>query len=103
MIFIHQDLKFLELRMVDIDDQPLFPKLEIAYKFIKLNNKGNILIHCYGGKSRSASVVAFYLMKEKGWDYDRYYQYMKERRPIAEPNPGFAEQLRQYYDIYIKK
>ena len=103
MIFIHQDLKFLELRMVDIDDQPLFPKLEIAYKFIKLNNKGNILIHCYRGKSKSACIVAFYLMKEKGWDYDRCYQYMKERRPIAEPNPGFAEQLRQYYNKYIKK
>ena len=99
----YQDLRFLELRMYDLDDQPLFPKFEIAYKFIKLNNKGNILIHCYLGMSRSASLVAFYLMKEKSWDYDRCYQYMKERRPIVDPNPGFAEQLRQYYDKYIKK
>ena len=89
--------------MYDTIDQPLFPKFEIAYKFIQLNKNGNILIHCYLGKSRSASLVAFYLMKEKGWDYDRCYEYMKERRPIVDPNYGFVEQLRQYYDKYIKK
>ena len=89
--------------MYDTIDQPLFPKFEIAYKFIQLNKNGNILIHCYLGMSRSASLVAFYLMKEKYWDYDRCYEYMKERRPIVDPNYGFVEQLRQYYDKYIKK
>ena len=98
----YKDLKFLELKIYDIEGQSLFPKFEIAYEFIKINNKGNILIHCFLGMSRSASLVAFYMMKEKGWDYDTCYKYMKERRPIAEPISGFAQQLRQYYDKYIK-
>ena len=99
----YKDLKFLELKIYDIEGQSLFPKFEIAYKFIKLNKKGNILIHCVLGMSRSASLVAFYLMKEKGWDYDTCYKYMKERRPIVDPNPGFVEQLKEYYDKNIKK
>ena len=53
--------------------------------------------------SRSASLVALYLMKEKGWDYDTCYQFMKERRPVVDPNYGFVEQLREYYDKKIKK
>ena len=101
----YRDLKFIELRMYDIPEQNLFPKLEIGYKFIKINSKNqknNILVHCAAGMSRSASLVALYLMKEKGWDYDTCYQFMKERRPVVDPNYGFVEQLREYYDKKIK-
>ena len=99
----YKELKFLELNLFDYPEQNLFPKFEVAYKFIKLNSKNNILIHCLLGMSRSASLVIFYLMKEKGWDYDTCYKYAKERRPIVDPNYGFAEQLKDYYDKYIKK
>ena len=99
----YKDIKFLELNLIDDPVQNLFPKFEVAYKFIKKNSKNNILIHCYSGISRSASLVIFYLMKEKGWDYDTCYKYAKERRPIVDPNYGFAEQLKDYYDKYIKK
>ena len=102
----YRDLKFIELRMFDTPEQNLFPKLEIGYKFIKINSKNpknNILVHCAAGMSRSASLVALYLMKEKGWDYDICYQFMKERRPVVDPNYGFVEQLREYYDKIIKQ
>ena len=103
IVSVYKDIKFLELNLYDSFNQPLFPKFEVAYKFIKKNSKNNILIHCALGVSRSASLVAFYLMKEKGWDYDTCYNYMKERRPIVNPNSNFVGQLREYYDKYIKK
>ena len=99
---VYKDLKFMELRLYDRDEQNLFPKFDVAYKYIKLHSKNNILIHCSVGKSRSASLVIFYMMKEKGWDYDTCYRYVKERRPIIEPNGGFEAQLRDYYEKYIK-
>ena len=105
-IQIIEILKFIELRMFDIPEQNLFPRLEIGYKFIKINSKNqknNILVHCAAGMSRSASLVALYLMKVKGWDYDTCYQFMKERRPVVDPNYGFVEQLREYYDKIIKQ
>ena len=98
----YKELKFLELKMYDKSKQKLFPKLEIAYKFIKKNSKNNILIHCKNGKSRSAALVVFYLMKEKGWDYDTCISYIRKRRSVAKPNSGFKKQLKEYYDKYIK-
>ena len=103
IVSVYKDIKFLELNLYDSFNQPLFPKFEVAYKFIKKNSKNNILIYCALGVSRSASLVAFYMMKEKGWDYDICYNYMKERRPIVDPNSNFVGQLREYYDKYIKK
>ncbi len=103
IVSVYKDIKLLELNLYDSFNQPLFPKFEVAYKFIKKNSKNNILIHCALGVSRSASLVAFYMMKEKGWDYDTCYNYMKERRPIVDPNSNFVGQLREYYDKYIKK
>ena len=101
----YKDLKFFELKLIDNDEQNLFPKFEIAYKYIKINSKKsnkNILIHCTYGKSRSASLVLFYIMKEKKWDYDTCFQYMRARRPLVSPNEHFQKQLRDYYDKYIK-
>ena len=101
----YTDIKFIELRLYDDKSQILFPKLEVAYNFIKKNSKknANILVHCKCGISRSTSLVVFYLMKEKGWDYDRAMDYIKERRPSALPQAAFQQQLRNYYDKYIKK
>ena len=99
----YKEIRFLELKLDDFLQQPLFPKFEVAYKFIKINSENNILIFCGLGMSRSASLVLFYLMKDKGWDYDTSYNYTKERRPEIWPNPGFEQQLRDYYDKNIKE
>ena len=98
----YKDLKFIELNLFDNEMQSLFPKFDVAYKFIKLHSQANILIHCVLGMSRSASLVIYYLMKEKGWDFDTCLAYLKERRPIVSPISGFENQLREHYDKYIK-
>ena len=100
----YKDLRFFELKLYDSVIQDLFPKIEIAYKFIKKTakkNNNNILIHCTYGKSRSASVVLFYIMNEKKWDYDTCFQYMRARRPLVSPIEHFEMQLREYYDKHI--
>ena len=101
----YQDLRFIVLSMHDESSQNLFPKIEIGYKFIKANSKGknNIFVHCQAGRSRSASMVIFYIMKEKGWDYEKCYKYVKERRSVIGPNSGFKRQLKEYYEKYIRK
>ena len=101
----YTDIKYIELKLYDDKSQSLFPKLEVAYDFIKKNTKKNenILVHCKCGISRSTSLVVFYLMKEKGWDYDIAMNYIRKRRPSALPQRAFQKQLRNYYDKYIKK
>ena len=99
----YKDLKFIELNLFDNELQSLFPKFDVAYKFIKLHSQANILIHCVVGMSRSASLVVFYLMKEKGWDYDTSIGFIKEKRPNVAPIIGFIDQLKEYYNKNITK
>ena len=99
----YKDLKAYEFNLTDHFPQKLFPAFEIAYKIIKQYNQNNkIFIHCILGKSRSASLVIFYIMKEKKWDYDKSFEYVKNIRNNVDPNSYFVEQLKDYYDKYIK-
>ena len=82
---------------------------EKAIKFIDdcINNDGRILIHCYHGVSRSATILAAYLLK-CGIDdnnketqeisefscVDSVLSFMKSKRPIICPNEGFTLQLK---------
>lgn len=52
-----------------------------------------VLVHCIQGKSRSATVVAAYLMRYLGYTRADAVQAMVQRRPIVDPNPGFLKQL----------
>ena len=100
----YKDLRFIAFNWDDSSSQNLLPEIEVGYKFIKKNSKGknNIFVHCQAGRSRSASMVLFYIMKEKGWDFDKTYKYVKEKRPCVSPNRGFRKQLQDYYENNIK-
>ena len=92
--------KRLELR--DEPDQPILERLEEAYQFIKENKDKNIFVHCVFGKSRSASVVIFYVMKEKRMNFQEAKNFVKNIRNIVEPNSGFESELNRYYEEHIK-
>ena len=98
----YKKLRYIELNLVDKTNEKIFPKFDVAYKFVKEYNNTNILVHCHKGRSRSSAFVIYYLMKEREWDYDTCIKYIKVRRPIVNPNSGFVQQLRDYYDKYIK-
>ena len=91
--------KRLELR--DEPDQPLIDKIKEAYDFIKENKDKNIFVHCVFGKSRSASVIIFYIMNEKKMKFQEARDFVKKIRNIVEPNPGFELELNKYYDEFI--
>jgi protein-tyrosine phosphatase len=55
--------------------------------------KGNILIHCYMGASRSASIVIYYLMKSKNYDFDEALDYIIKKRPHVNPTFKMAKDL----------
>jgi protein-tyrosine phosphatase len=57
---------------------------------------GAVLVHCHKGVSRSASVVAAYLMKSQGWGLDAAMAHLKAARPSVSPHEAFMEQLAQY-------
>jgi dual specificity phosphatase 12 len=59
----------------------------------KTENK-NVIVHCVVGMSRSSTLVIAYLMIENRWNYEEAYNFVKNQRPIIQPNIGFVKQLK---------
>lgn len=59
---------------------------------------GGVLVHCLGGRSRSAALIAAYLMSSYGWSYDFVLSKIRSIRTVASINKGFENQLRAYFD-----
>lgn len=51
------------------------------------------------GVSRSGSTVVAYAMKQQRWPLEVALSYVRERRPIVQPNDGFMKQLHTYSGI----
>lgn len=83
---------------LDLDDDP---RERIANVFVYTNRfiedalrgDGKILVHCAAGISRSATVLAWYLMTKTGASPAAVIAYLRSRRPIVNPNPGFRNAL----------
>jgi hypothetical protein len=62
------------------------------------STKQAVLIHCHMGISRSATILIAYLM----WKYEMPHfialDYVRNKRPIVNPNGGFMQQLQLYDD-----
>ena len=95
------DPKSFNCMRISIDDSPdvnISDYFQKAHKFIDMAKADNVgvLVHCYAGVSRSASVVISYLMKTQGWSLNKTLAYVKKLRPIVDPNIGFIACLTQY-------
>ena len=98
----------LQIPVADISEPDLVSTwFETSSNFIEesLNNGGKILIHCYHGVSRSATILAAFVLKARlqnnqntqilngSCTVEDVLSFIKSRRPIACPNEGFMAQL----------
>ncbi|XP_018586223.1 protein phosphatase Slingshot homolog 2b isoform X2 [Scleropages formosus] len=95
--------EYHNIRVYDEEATDLLAYWNDTYKFISKAKKAGAkcLVHCKMGVSRSASTVIAYAMKEYGWDLDRAFDHVKERRAVAKPNPSFMRQLEEYQGILL--
>ncbi|WVQ96675.1 hypothetical protein IAU59_003781 [Kwoniella sp. CBS 9459] len=59
---------------------------------------GGVLVHCQAGMSRSATVVAAYLISAFDLDPVQAVMALKEKRPVVDPSETFWHQLGLYYN-----
>ncbi|XP_064827504.1 protein phosphatase Slingshot homolog 3-like isoform X1 [Oncorhynchus masou masou] len=95
--------EYHNIRVYDEEATDLLAYWNDTYKFISRARKAGAkcLVHCKMGVSRSASTVIAYAMKEYGWDLERAFNYVKERRAVTKPNPSFMRQLEEYQGILL--
>lgn len=53
----------------------------------------SVVVHCLVGRSRSAAIVAAYLMKKYALTRTDAVQFIQKIRAVVDPNPGFITQL----------
>jgi protein-tyrosine phosphatase len=55
------------------------------------------LVHCMQGISRSATMVAAYLIRRYGMTAVQAVEELRQKRHIVNPNPGFMKMLQKYH------
>ena len=93
--FIH---KAIDIR--DYEDENIIQYFGECLNFI--NGDEATFVHCGAGASRSATIVIAYLMWKNIMTFDEALQFVKNKRPIACPNPGFKEQLKIFEKLLIE-
>lgn len=97
-------VQFLQLPTTDIFQAPSQDKLELGVEFInKIAPSGNsVYIHCKAGRTRSATLVACYLVSRHGWTPEQAVDHMKQIRPHVLLHNKQWQAIRTYYDNNVK-
>jgi len=95
--YYENEIKYKKYGLYDNNKQNITDYLELAYieiiKFQQENPNKNILIHCFMGASRSASVLSYYLYKKYNYTINDAIIYIKNKRDIVNPTVLFYNEL----------
>ncbi len=94
----HTEFEYIRVPVDDVPSANLSLYFDrIADKIYEVKKRGGrCLVHCYAGRSRSASLIMVYLMKYENMTLKKAHQFVRSRRPVIRPNPGFWKQMIQY-------
>ncbi|KZT25269.1 phosphatases II [Neolentinus lepideus HHB14362 ss-1] len=93
-------VEHMHVKIADRPDADILQWLDGTTEFIKnaleSNKKNKVLVHCFQGISRSATVVCAYLIATLGMSHTKSISFVKGKRGIVSPNAGFVKQLQIY-------
>ena len=96
-----EEFSYLKIPIDDTNSNTLLSFFDKINEYIKNNErektKTNILIHCYMGSSRSATVIIAYLVKKYNFSLQQALELVKEKRPVVNINTKFWNDLETYF------
>jgi hypothetical protein len=95
-----EDFQYLIINALDNENNNISDVFESCNDFINdalFESNGKVLIHCMAGRSRSATILAAYIIKTCGMDVENVLNLLRKKRKIVEPNSSFVKQLNEYY------
>ncbi|KAL6445038.1 hypothetical protein ACFW04_002156 [Cataglyphis niger] len=115
------NVEFLQLSTIDIFQAPSQEKLQKGVNFInkfrtvsskKLGNPpgiingsnqpGTVYVHCKAGRTRSATLVACYLIIKNNWTPEEAVNYMRTKRPHILLHTVQWSALKQFYTEHMQ-
>ncbi|KAG8814777.1 hypothetical protein FRC17_000972 [Serendipita sp. 399] len=94
-VSVPEGITHKQINLVDRDEADLLVNVVPCIEFIQseLDKGHSVLVHCFAGISRSASMVTAYIMYSQDLNFADAKRRLRKARPIARPNLGFAAQL----------
>ena len=93
----------IEHKFIKISD---FPRENIIKYFgeclLFINDDKKVLVHCFAGSSRSATIIIAYLMWKNQLNFIDSCNLLQKIRPIIYPNYGFVRQLKMFEKLLKK-
>ncbi|KAJ3732089.1 protein-tyrosine phosphatase-like protein [Lentinula guzmanii] len=90
----------LHISLRDLPTADILAHLDSTTRFVKAaleeNESNVVLVHCFQGVSRSATVVCAYLISTAGMTAMESITFVQSKRRIVSPNNGFRKQLHSY-------
>ncbi|KAJ3998375.1 hypothetical protein F5050DRAFT_1567358 [Lentinula boryana] len=98
-ISIHETFVKHQIFLDDSEEEDILIHLLPAIAFIQseLDKGRGVLVHCQAGVSRSATIVAAYLMHNRQMSVEEALDLVRKARPEIDPNPAFIAQLEIFH------
>jgi protein-tyrosine phosphatase len=93
--YFPDEFNYYNCKVVDLNDSSLGNYYKQFYEIVK--DSDNVFVHCFAGKSRSAVLVLYYMMREYGWSLERSLEMLKVKRPCININTTFIEELKEMF------
>ena len=98
--YFMKEFEYLNIDVKDISGANILLHLDdTVYKmaeYISDNPTKNILVHCFMGSSRSATIIIAYLIKHHNYSLNDAMVYVKEKRMVVNLNKDFYTQLETF-------
>nr|XP_034594341.1 dual specificity protein phosphatase 1B-like isoform X2 [Setaria viridis] len=92
------EFNYKKIEVLDSPDTDLLKHFDECFSFIDeaISSGGNVLVHCFAGRSRSVTIVVAYLMKKHQMSLESALSLVRSKRPQLAPNEGFISQLENF-------
>ena len=89
---------YINYNIKDINNSNIKEFLLKSYLVLSTNNN-NILIHCYAGSSRSASIILYYLIKHYNQSFEEANSFLKSKRDIVNINTTYINEIKKLCNV----
>ena len=102
--YFSDEIEYLRVCVEDKLEQDIYKYLDETTnkmkEYLEKNPTKNILVHCFMGSSRSATVIIAYLIKYRKYTRRDALLFLKQKRHLVNINVDFFKQLKQFEENY---